>query len=69
MQTRLPREGGIHELEQVCRSDPSTFDCFIVHQVRDPRAVLLSLISKRFYSLEPAADLFTQPPMSPEGIK
>ena len=69
MQTRLPREGGIHELEQVCRSDPGKFDCFIVHLVRDPRAVLSSLISKRFYSLEPTADLFTQTPMSPKGIK
>ena len=69
MQTRLPREGGIHELEQVSRSDPSTFDCFIVHQVRDPRAVLSSLISKRFYSLEPAADLFTQTPDVPRRNK
>jgi len=62
MQTRLPFEGGIRELEQVCRSDPSKFDCFIVHQVRDPRAVLSSLISKPFYSLEPIAKLFTQSP-------
>ena len=69
MQTRLPSEGGIHELEQVCRSDPSKFDCFIVHQVRDPRAVLSSLISKHFYSLEPTANVFTMTPMSPEGIK
>ena len=68
MQTRLPFEGGIRELEQVCRSDPDKFDCFIVHQVRDPRAVLSSLISKHFYSLEPAANLFTQTPMPPEGI-
>ena len=69
MQTRLPFDGGIRELEQVWRSDPSKFDCFIVHQVRDPRAVLSSLISKHFYSLEPAAELFTQRPISPKGIK
>ena len=69
MQTRLPIEGGIRELERVCRSDPTKFDCFIVHQVRDPRAVLSSLISKRFYSLEPDADLFTPTPMPPEGIE
>ena len=69
MQTRLPSKGGIHELEQVCRSDPGKFDCFIVHQVRDPRAVLSSLISKRFYSLEPTANVFTKMPMSPEGMK
>ena len=69
MQTRLPREGGIHELEQVCRSDPSKFDCFIIHLVRDPRAVLSSLISRRFFMEGPVANLFTQRPMSPEGIK
>ena len=69
MQTRLPREGGIHELEQVCRSDPSKFDCFIIHLVRDPRAVLSSLISRRFFVEGPVANLFTQRPMSPEGIK
>lgn len=69
MQTRLPREGGIHELEQVCRSDPSKFDCFIIHLVRDPRAVLSSLISRRFFLEGPVANLFTQTPLSPEGIK
>ena len=69
MQTRLPREGGIHELEQVCRSDPSKFDCFIIHLVRDPRAVLSSLISRRFFVEGPVANLFSQRPMSPKGIK
>ena len=69
MQTRLPREGGIRELERVCRSDPGKFDCFIVHLVRDPRAVLSSLISRRFFMEGQAANLFTQTPMSPEGIK
>ena len=69
MQTRLPREGGIRELERVCRSDPSKFDCFIIHLVRDPRAVLSSLISRRFFVEGPVANLFTQTPMSPEGIK
>ena len=69
MQPRLPREGGIHELEQVCRSDPSKFDCFIVHLVRDPRAVLSSLIPRRFFMEGPVANLFTQTPMSPKGIK
>ena len=69
MQTRLPREGGIRELEQVCRSDPSKFDCFIIHLVRDPRAVLSSLIPRRFFMEGPVANLFTQTPMSPEGIK
>ena len=69
MQTRLPREGGIHELEQVCNSDPRKFVCFIIHLVRDPRAVLSSLIPRRFFMEGPVANLFTQTPMSPEGIK
>ena len=65
MQTRL----GIHELEKVCRSDPSTFDCLVVHLVRDPRAVLSSLIPRSFFMEGTAAKLFSQKPMSPEGIK
>ena len=69
MQTRLPREGGIRELEQVCRSNPSKFDCFIIHLVRDPRAVLSSLIPRRFFLEGPVANLFAQTPMSPEGLK
>ena len=61
MQTRLPREIGIREVERVCRSDPSKFDCLIVHLVRDPRAVLSSLI-KRHLIGRPARSL------SPQGI-
>ena len=68
MQTRLPRDVGIRELERVCRSDPSTFDCLIVHLVRDPRAVLSSLLRRRFFIKGPARSLLTQKPMSPEGI-
>lgn len=67
MQTRLPREVGIRELERVCRSDPSTFDCLIVHLVRDPRAVLSSLLRRRFF-MGKAGKLFTEKPMSTEGI-
>ena len=48
MQTRLPREIGVREVERVCRSDPSKFACLIVHLVRDPRAVLSSLIKRHF---------------------
>ena len=61
MQTRLPREIGIAELEQVCRSDPSKFDCLIVHLVRDPRAVLSSVIKRQIIG-ESARSL------SPQGI-
>ena len=68
MQTRLPRDVGIRELERVCRSDPSTFDCLIVHLVRDPRAVLSSLIQRRFFINGLTKRLLTQKPMSPEGI-
>ena len=61
MQTRLPRETGIREVERVCRSDPSKFDCLIVHLVRDPRAVLSSLIKRHFIG-KPARSL------TPQGI-
>lgn len=49
MQTRLPGEIGIQELKRVCSSDPEVFDCSIIHLVRDPRAVLSSLIGHKFY--------------------
>ncbi|KAL9979931.1 hypothetical protein ACROYT_G008452 [Oculina patagonica] len=67
MQTRLPREVGIRELERVCRSDPGTFDCLIVHLVRDPRAVLSSLLRRRFF-MGNEGNLFREKPMSPEAI-
>ena len=59
MQTRLPREIGIREVERVCRSDPGKFDCLIVHLVRDPRAVLSSLIKRHFIG-KPARSLSPQ---------
>lgn len=68
MQTRLPREVGIRELERVCSSDPSKFDCLIIHLVRDPRAVLSSLIRRNFFMGQSYRELLTQKPMSPEGI-
>jgi len=43
MQTRLPGDIGIRELQQVCTSEPNNFKCLIVHLVRDPRAVISSL--------------------------
>ena len=53
MQTRLSSEIGIGEVERVCRLDPSKFDCsLIVHLVRDPRAVLSSLIPMSFFERE-----------------
>ena len=61
MQTRLPREIGIREVERVCRSDPSKFDCLIVHLVKDPRAVLSSLIKRHFIGK-------TGKSLSPQGI-
>ena len=69
MQTRLPGEVGIRELERVCRSESGTFDCLIVHLVRDPRAVLSSLIRRRFFIWEePEESLFNGNLKSPEGI-
>ena len=49
MQTRLPREIGIRELQRVCSSEPTRFECLIIHLVRDPRAVLTSAIGRRFF--------------------
>ena len=49
MQTRLPGEIGVRELQQICSSQPDTFKCLIVHLVRDPRAVTSSLIINKFY--------------------
>ena len=68
MQTRLPRETGIREVERVCRSDPTKFDCLIVHLVRDPRAVLASLTQRRFFMGQPARSLLSQKPLSTKGI-
>ena len=49
MQTRLPGDIGIQELRRVCSSEPSKFGCLIIHLVGDPRAVVSSLIIKKFY--------------------
>ena len=68
MQTRLPGKIGIGEVERVCRSDPSKFDCLIVHLVRDPRAVLASLTQRGFFMGKPVRNLLNQTPLSAEGI-
>ena len=49
MQTRLPREIGIRELQRLCTSEPTRFECLIIHLVRDPRAVITSAIGRRFF--------------------
>ena len=49
MQSRLPREIGIREVERVCHSGPSKFDYLIVHLVMDPRAVLSFFKMKQAY--------------------
>ena len=49
MQTRLPGRIGIRELQRVCSSEPNKFKCLIIHLVRDPRAVLSSLIQRQFF--------------------
>ena len=71
MQSRLPREIGIREVERVCRSEPSKFDCLIVHLVRDPRAVLSSLIRRAFFMgryERYEKSLLTEQPLSAKGI-
>ena len=49
MQTRLPREIGIRELQRVCTTEPTRFECLIIHLVRDPRAVITSAIGRGFF--------------------
>ena len=67
MQTRIPRETGIREVERVCRSDPSKFDCLIVHLVRDPRAVLSSLMGRGFFLNRSTRKMFSEEPLSAEA--
>ena len=68
MQTRIPRETGIREVERVCRSDPSMFDCLVVHLVRDPRAVLSSLMSRGFFMGNPTKKRLSEKPLAAEAI-
>ena len=68
MQSRLPREIGIREVERVFRSEPSKFDCLIVHLVRDPRAVLSSLIRRGFFLKGSTRKMVSEKPLSPEAI-
>ena len=49
MQTRLPREIGMRELQRVCTTEPTRFECLIIHLVRDPRAVITSAIRRKFF--------------------
>lgn len=58
MQTRLPRDIGLQELERFCSSDPERFDCLIIHLVRDPRAVLSSLLRRKFFFTDSKRKLF-----------
>ena len=67
MQTRLPREIGIQELERLCRSDPTEFDCLIIHLVRDPRAVLSSLLRRKFFFKDSKRQLFDSENLTTEA--
>ena len=49
MQTRLPREIGIQELQNFCGSSGMKFNCLFIHLVRDPRAMLSSLLRRKFF--------------------
>jgi len=68
MQTRLLEKIGLREVERVCRSDPSKFDCLVVHLIRDPRAVLSSLISRGFFYKNADRRLFNEKPLSTKAI-
>ena len=68
MQTRLPRNIGIQELQRVCSADPARFDCLIIHLVRDPRAVVSSLLGRKFFIMGgPKKRLLTSSPLTTEG--
>ena len=67
MQTRLPRNIGIEELQRVCSADQAKFDCLIIHLVRDPRAMLSSLLGRKFFTQGPMSKLFTSSSLTTEG--
>ena len=68
MQTRLPRNIGIQELQRVCSADPAKFDCLIIHLVRDPRAVVSSMLGRKFFITGgPERKLLTSSPLTTEG--
>ncbi|XP_020632046.1 carbohydrate sulfotransferase 3-like [Orbicella faveolata] len=68
MQTRLPRNIGIQELQRVCTADPARFDCLIIHLVRDPRAVVSSLLGRKFFIMGgPKRKLLTSSSLTTEG--
>ena len=68
MQTRLPQNIGIQELQSVCSADPARFDCLIVHLVRDPRAVMSSLLGRKFFILGgPQRKILASSPLTKEG--
>ncbi|KAJ7374598.1 hypothetical protein OS493_004936 [Desmophyllum pertusum] len=72
MQTRLPRNIGIQELERVCSADPNQSDCLIIHLIRDPRAVVSSLLRRKFFIMGgPKRSLVTSANFSKttEGMK
>ena len=69
MQTRLPRQIGIQELERFCSSDPNQFDCLIIHLVRDPRAVLSSLLRRKFFIKDSRRQLFDSGDLTAEATE
>lgn len=69
MQTRLPRKIGIQELERFCSSDPNQFDCLIIHLVRDPRAVLSSLLRRKFFIKDSKRYLFDSDRLSAQATE
>jgi len=69
MQTRLPRKIGIQELERFCSSDPNQFECLIIHLVRDPRAVLSSLLRRKFFIKDSRRYLFDSDKLSAQATE
>ena len=67
MQSRLPWPNGIQDLVKACSSDTGEFDCSIIHLVRDPRAMLSSLVRRAFFHGGRKRNLIVTRPISDEG--
>lgn len=69
MQTRLPEPIGMQEIMRACRLDPDKFDCSIIHLVRDPRAMLTSLVRRTFFHGGKIRKLIVSRPITEEGLR
>ncbi|XP_022802263.1 carbohydrate sulfotransferase 4-like [Stylophora pistillata] len=67
MQTRLPGKIGIQELQNFCNSNGMQFNCLFIHLVRDPRAMLSSLLRRKFFIQDSRNLMFSSGNLTPEA--